>query len=302
MINNQVYPNLLLLGAPKCGTSSLHSWLCQHPSVTGSVPKETYFFLDEKFSDFNKLGKSHSLRDNFSDFVDVKGNKENSILLESTTQNIYCESFMALINEFEYKPRCIVIVRDPVERILSTFEYFSNTNKSQSEYKCFSDYVSDLLVGNVFTGRDVVDKALEWSDYRYYLERWESVVGIENLYVLDFNLLKDDPIQAIDRIETWLNIPSFLVNEGIFAQRNKTVVIKNSKLHRIIKPFANIMPSSNFKDRLRKFYRYFNSKNPTREMGDYDEDFSKIYDRLSVNYSWLAKYDIDVNKWWSKNG
>jgi hypothetical protein len=42
-----VLPNLLIVGAAKCGTSSLHHYLDQHPDVSMSRPKETNFFVRE---------------------------------------------------------------------------------------------------------------------------------------------------------------------------------------------------------------------------------------------------------------
>src|SRR5688572_5812110 len=39
-------PNVIIAGAPKCGTSSLFRWLTDHPQVGGSTMKETYFFID----------------------------------------------------------------------------------------------------------------------------------------------------------------------------------------------------------------------------------------------------------------
>jgi hypothetical protein len=38
-------PNLFILGAPKCGTTSLAAYLDQHPDVVVSTPKETQYFL-----------------------------------------------------------------------------------------------------------------------------------------------------------------------------------------------------------------------------------------------------------------
>ncbi|WP_420126713.1 sulfotransferase domain-containing protein [Longimicrobium sp.] len=40
-------PNLFILGAAKCGTSSLHEYLSQHPDVCMSNPKEPRFFEAE---------------------------------------------------------------------------------------------------------------------------------------------------------------------------------------------------------------------------------------------------------------
>jgi hypothetical protein len=39
-----VKPNFLILGAPKCGTTSLATWLADHPNVYFSPIKEPGFF------------------------------------------------------------------------------------------------------------------------------------------------------------------------------------------------------------------------------------------------------------------
>ncbi len=38
-------PNLFIIGAPKCGTTSLHGYLAQHPRISMSAVKEPKFFL-----------------------------------------------------------------------------------------------------------------------------------------------------------------------------------------------------------------------------------------------------------------
>ena len=40
-------PDILILGAAKCGTSSLHAWLAEHPDICMSEPKEPKFFEAE---------------------------------------------------------------------------------------------------------------------------------------------------------------------------------------------------------------------------------------------------------------
>ena len=42
-----VYPNLVVAGAPKCGTSSLFFWLAAHPEAASSREKETFFWAPE---------------------------------------------------------------------------------------------------------------------------------------------------------------------------------------------------------------------------------------------------------------
>ena len=37
-------PNLFILGAPKCGTTSLWAWLSTHPNIFSPTEKELHFF------------------------------------------------------------------------------------------------------------------------------------------------------------------------------------------------------------------------------------------------------------------
>src|SRR6059058_6332030 len=41
-------PNLIVIGAQKCGTSGLHYYLSLHPEVSMSRPKELNFFIVER--------------------------------------------------------------------------------------------------------------------------------------------------------------------------------------------------------------------------------------------------------------
>ncbi|MGM0442275.1 MAG: sulfotransferase [Elusimicrobiota bacterium] len=40
-------PNLFIVGAPKCGTTFLHTYLDKHPSIYMSTPKEPRFFCKD---------------------------------------------------------------------------------------------------------------------------------------------------------------------------------------------------------------------------------------------------------------
>jgi hypothetical protein len=43
-----VLPNLIIIGAPKCGTTSLHHYLSLHPQISMSREKELNFFIAER--------------------------------------------------------------------------------------------------------------------------------------------------------------------------------------------------------------------------------------------------------------
>jgi hypothetical protein len=41
-------PNLLIIGAQKCGTTSLHAYLDVHPDVHMAAEKELDFFIEDR--------------------------------------------------------------------------------------------------------------------------------------------------------------------------------------------------------------------------------------------------------------
>src|SRR5690554_4933962 len=57
------FPNLLIIGAMKSGTTSLHDYLNKHPDIFMSEPKEIHFYNDlskltkEKYLDYFKTDK-----------------------------------------------------------------------------------------------------------------------------------------------------------------------------------------------------------------------------------------------------
>lgn len=55
-------PNLFILGAPKCGTTSLANWLGEHPRVFMSPMKEPYYFnKDHSYSRVENLKSYENL-------------------------------------------------------------------------------------------------------------------------------------------------------------------------------------------------------------------------------------------------
>jgi hypothetical protein len=42
-------PNLLIIGAMKAGTTSLHNYLAKHPDIFMSEPKEIHYYIDEHY-------------------------------------------------------------------------------------------------------------------------------------------------------------------------------------------------------------------------------------------------------------
>lgn len=110
--NTGSLPNLIIIGAMKSGTSSLHFYLDQHPDVQMSRTKELHFFIEEN----NWSRGLDWYRSHFSQRFPVRG--------ESTpayTHFPFRRGVPQRIHEIIPEARLIYVVRDPMERTLSHY-------------------------------------------------------------------------------------------------------------------------------------------------------------------------------------
>ena len=83
-------PNVVIAGAPKCGTTSLFAWLADHPDVCGSNVKEARYFLDPDDPLFDEISnfRDHGLAGYEAYFTDCEERKAQ-VVLEATPVYLY---------------------------------------------------------------------------------------------------------------------------------------------------------------------------------------------------------------------
>jgi hypothetical protein len=100
-------PNFFIIGAPKCGTTSLATWLSGHPNVFMSAVKEPHFFNSDDRRFISTLEAYENLF--------RAANRSHCAVGEASVW--YLSSTEAVQNILAYQPdaRFIVMVRNPVE-------------------------------------------------------------------------------------------------------------------------------------------------------------------------------------------
>ena len=101
-------PNLVVIGAQKCGTSGLHFYLGMHPEITMSTPKELNFFIQER----NWQRGLEWYREHFDPSSPVRG--ESSPNYTTYPHHLGVAERM---REVVPDAKLIFLVRDPIERI-----------------------------------------------------------------------------------------------------------------------------------------------------------------------------------------
>ncbi|WP_051531651.1 sulfotransferase family protein [Sphingomonas sp. URHD0057] len=103
-------PNFFILGAPKCGTTSLAAWLSQHPDVFIPPEKELNFFDDDH---------SYNERMSLAQYERLFAAADAKAIGEASVWYLYSRTAVANILKYQPDARFIVCVRDPVDMAFS---------------------------------------------------------------------------------------------------------------------------------------------------------------------------------------
>lgn len=116
-------PNFFIIGAPKCGTTTLYANLKGHPEIYMCPVKEPcYFLCSQEKKEIAELGGvfPETFEEYLSLFNDVAGERS---IGEVSPQYLACEKSPHLIYESTPGAKIIVILRQPAERAYSTFNH-----------------------------------------------------------------------------------------------------------------------------------------------------------------------------------
>ena len=124
-------PNFIIIGAMKAATTSLYTYLKQHPDIFITKVKEPMFFNNcNQEKDYKIIGskskKVNTLEGYLSLFNDVKNEKA---IGEASPAYIYNEKAPSLISNILPKVKIIAILRHPTDRAYSNFLHTKRSDR-----------------------------------------------------------------------------------------------------------------------------------------------------------------------------
>ncbi len=113
-------PNFFIIGAPKCGTTSLARYLGGHPHVFITNPKEPCYFSRSLTVDRvqRRPKECHRSLDGYLHLFD-RAKEQHWLRGDATTRNLRCEAALLEIRALVPEARLIVMLRDPTEMVPS---------------------------------------------------------------------------------------------------------------------------------------------------------------------------------------
>jgi hypothetical protein len=223
---------LFLIGAPKCGTSSLFNHLSRCDKILGTDPKETYALLGHthpmstsaSFRGMQELLKHWDQR-----FV-ASGLTAPLYWMEGTTHNVVSPEAMAEIATLGSDVKIVVMLRQPSQRILSSFMYTKNNLARVSRKLCFNTYVELLLQGDKreicklvshHQSGPILADELFMSDYATILRPWLAAFGNHSVYSIISEEFYQNTASELSKLSRWLSLPEREI-QGPLEARNPT--------------------------------------------------------------------------------
>lgn len=296
---NAVLPNLVVAGAPKAGTSSLHMWLADHPDALGSTEKETYFFVDP--GTHMHLPERHISRglEEYSACFDPEPGRSYKVVLESTPSYLYSATALRELPDLPTQPRFIFVVREPSAQIYSLFSYFKNNWNWIPLHLTFAQYIEDITSGTPdYRGNELAVNALANGAYIDFLGRWRDRVGADRMRVWLFDELVADKLAFTKRAAEFAGLDPAFYDSYAFPSDNETYEVRSGALQSLNVAMRRLLPRGKAYQALRRVYRSLNTRRP-RPPGDADGAVRHaLKERFSdANMRLAREFGLDLSGW-----
>jgi hypothetical protein len=237
--SNNFRVDFMIVGAAKCGTTSLAYQLAQHPDICFSKVKEPNYFLDNHEGDWERsLDRYHNL------YHPSPGQLcgESSVTYTNLPGTLGTHRRL-----FDYNPKLklIYIMRQPIERMIS--HYMQNSFKKDR-----TDESIDVAIcrNPVYVNR---------SRYAVQISPYIELFGREKILLLIFEDYISDPLRTLEKIIAFLGI-SDVPHDIDLSLQNKSVgttklsqpakSIRKTKIYKVVAPLVPRLLRTYMKQRM----------------------------------------------------
>ncbi len=227
--------NFFMVGAAKCGTTSMFRYLLQHPDVTWGEIKEPEFFSTKyvnlphkgpKAKEFDEV-RTYRIEDYEFLYRNVGAEK---IIGDASTTYIYHEQCADDIKKYNPDAKILIMLRNPAVRAFSAYMHMK---RDQCEKESFLDVYnqSNERVKMNYVGLfDYAGRSL----YADRVEHYINIFGKDKVKVIVLEEFEKDKDKVMDELCDFLEISHFKFDlsrnynvSGESLNKRKTRMIEN---------------------------------------------------------------------------
>jgi len=219
-------PDFFILGAAKCGTTSLWYYLSQHPEIYMCRPKEPGFFVRGK--------KTVSEPADYFSLFDAAGDRR--LAGDATTGYFSCAETPGLIRLLCPDAKFIVTVRHPADRAYSLYHFMRSVG---FEFASTFEEALDLESSRVSDQRFQQDWPIYLGACLYFrsglfgeqADRYLGLMERRRFYFLTLDRLKREPVAVLREIFAFLGVAADFIPPDLSRKYTSLFTSRNAPLH-----------------------------------------------------------------------
>ncbi|MEG4319794.1 MULTISPECIES: sulfotransferase [unclassified Microcoleus] len=237
-------PDFIIIGSPRCGTTSLYKYITAHPQILPAANKEICFFSEH----FNKGLAWYQAH--FPPHIET----HHFLTGEATPTYLTHPLAASRLHGCLPKVKLIVILRNPVDRAFSHYQMLVRRGTECRTFEVAIDAELQLLAGTTETS--LADQSY-WKDCHYIykslyacsLKQWMNLFPREQFLILPSEEFYANPAATLSQVFNFLGLPDYQLSD--YKQYNG----------------GNYQPADDVvSQRLREYFQQHN-----RELGEYVE-------------------------------
>ena len=218
---------VFIVGAPRCGTTTMARWLQAHPQILFPFVKEPHFFWQH---DLRGLEDSELRRRVESDYLDHffrEAEPGQTVGFDGSVSYLYAPEQLEPALKLWPNSRFIVGVRDPMTLLPSLHKRLIFTG--DENIRRFEDAwaaIPDRAAGRRIPWSTIEPRWLRYDEgarYGTYVERLFNAVGKERCLVMVFDDLVADPAWQHERLLEFTGLQPMPLAEGKAERESKGV-------------------------------------------------------------------------------
>jgi hypothetical protein len=201
-------PDLFIIGAAKCGTTSLYEYLRGHPEIFMSRAKEPRYFAPDLAvgTHGHDLNHPHDETRYLALFSEARDEKR---LGEASVRYIYSQQAPELIAEFQPRPYIIAMIRNPIDMMYSMHnQRVSEGHEDIADFEEALAAEEDRRAGRRIPAGSNSKLSIYRDRARFseQLQRWFDRFGRERVHVIVFEDMIADPPGIFRRVLEFLEV------------------------------------------------------------------------------------------------
>ena len=298
--------NLFIVGAAKCGTTSLYNYLAQHQEVFFPQVKEPNYY-----SSIESRIKEHYIKPKPQKFYQYKiirspeiyfslfdKSKTHKIVGESSTSYLWDKDAALNIHNDFPEAKIIIMLRNPIKR---AFSHYLMLRKSGQEKE--TDFYEALKTDKKREPKFWGKGAFLYEDLGFYytqVERYYKVFKKENIKVIIFEDFVENAKKGLLDVFQFLQIDESKIDDVDFNRKHNQFVAHKSKLSRTIVQainkagsFKNLVPLS-LRNRVKERF-FFKSDSKPKMCDESQKYLNEVFKKEILKLEGLL--DINLKIW-----